>query len=127
MIHVSDRSAWACDKDRIEKAAFTLMIRARFALFASALVLSGSSAGAMAGARSDQDEAREAVERHDIRPLDEILARLRDKAPGEIIKVTLAREHGVWLYEFRLIDRNGHVRRVEVDGASGAVTDAGDD
>jgi uncharacterized membrane protein YkoI len=97
-----------------------------FAVVTSVILLSGFSAGAGEGARSDQDEAREAVERHDIRPLDEILARLRDKTPGEIIKVTLARENGLWLYEFRLIDRKGHIRRVEVDAASGAVTDAGE-
>ncbi len=127
MIHVSDTSAEGRDNYKVEKAVFNLMMRIRFVLFVSALLVSGSSAGAMAGARSDQDEAREAVERHDIRPLDEIVARLSDKAPGEIIKVKLAREHGVWLYEFRLIDRNGHVRRVEVDAASGAVTDAGED
>ncbi len=102
------------------------MKSAALALVAPILLLAVVSSAAD-GARPDHDEAREAVERHDIRPLDEILARLRDKTPGEIVKVTLAREHSVWRYEFRLIDRNGHVRRVEVDAASGAVTDAGDD
>ena len=99
---------------------------AALALVAPILLLAVVSSAAE-GARRDHDEAREAVERHDIRPLDEILARLRDKTPGEIVKVTLARERGVWLYEFRVIDRKGHVRHVEVDAASGMVMDAGED
>jgi uncharacterized membrane protein YkoI len=102
------------------------MKRMGFALVASIIPLYGLSAVAAEGARSDQDLARAAVERHDIRPLDEILARLHDQIPGEIVKVKLEREHGVWLYEFRLIDRNGRIRRIEVDAASGAVSDAGE-
>jgi uncharacterized membrane protein YkoI len=103
------------------------MKRACFAFVAAVLLLSGFSAGAAEGARSDQDQAREAVERHDIRPLGEILASLRERTPGEIVKVTLTREHDVWVYEFRLIDRNGRVRRIEVDAASGTVRDAGEE
>jgi uncharacterized membrane protein YkoI len=127
MIHVSDSSVRSRDNDRIERAVFILMKRTCFALFASAVVLSSLSAMAAEGARGDHDEAREAVERHDIRPLDEILARLRDKTPGEIVKVALKREHGGWLYEFRLVDRKGRVREIAVDAATGALKNAGED
>jgi uncharacterized membrane protein YkoI len=77
--------------------------------------------------RYDQDEARAAVESGAILPLETILARLKGRLSGEIVKVKLERERGAWVYEFRVIDPQGHWREIAVDAATGAITDAGDD
>jgi uncharacterized membrane protein YkoI len=76
---------------------------------------------------ADQDAARAAVESGAILPLDTILARLKGRLPGEIVKVKLEREHGLWVYAFRVIDAQGHWREIAVDAATGRVTDSGGD
>lgn len=103
------------------------MSRLHPALVALSVLLSAASPALADESRRDQDEAREAVERGAIRPLEEILAKLRDRYPGEIVKIKLEREHGLWVYEFRLLDPRGRLREITVDAATGAVTEAGDD
>jgi uncharacterized membrane protein YkoI len=103
------------------------MSRLHPALVALSVLLCAASPARADESRRDQDEAREAVERGAIRPLEEILAKLRDRFPGEIVKIKLEREHGVWVYEFRLLDPRGRLREITVDAATGAVTEAGDD
>lgn len=100
---------------------------AALALVAPILLLAVVSSAAGEGVRRDQDEARAAVERRDIRPLNQILAGLRENLPGEIVKVTLEHEGGAWHYEFRLVDPQGRVREVSVDAATGAIVNDGDE
>ena len=37
------------------------------------------------------------------------------------------REHGKWVYEFRVINSQGRLREISVDAARGAIEDAGGD
>ncbi|MDI9848796.1 PepSY domain-containing protein [Rhodoblastus sp. 17X3] len=99
----------------------------RPALIALAVLLAAASPARADESRSDQDEAREAVERGAIRPLEEILAKLRERFPGEIVKIKLEREHGIWVYEFRLLEPQGRLREITVDAATGAVNEPGGD
>jgi uncharacterized membrane protein YkoI len=87
------------------------------AVAAAALLM---SAAADAGAR-DHDAARQAVEAGEIRPLEEIVERLRGRIPGEVVGVKLEKEKGRWLYEFRTIDDRGRLFDVYVDGRSGTI------
>jgi uncharacterized membrane protein YkoI len=103
------------------------MSRLSHALVALSILLSTASPALADESRRDQDEAREAVERGAIRPLEEILAKLRERFPSEVVKVKLEREHGLWVYEFRLLDPRGRLREITVDAATGAVTESGED
>lgn len=76
---------------------------------------------ASGGERRDHEKAREALERGEIRPLEEILALVRDQLKGRIVGVEIERENGRWLYEFRLVDDKGRVSEAEVDGLSGKI------
>jgi uncharacterized membrane protein YkoI len=71
--------------------------------------------------RIEHDEARAALESGAIRPLEQILARVRESLPGEIVKVRLERESGRWQYEFRVIDRKGRLREIALDAATGST------
>jgi uncharacterized membrane protein YkoI len=71
--------------------------------------------------RHDHDAARRAVERGEIKPLAEILTRLRDKLPGEVIRIEVERKQGRWLYELRLADANGRLYEAYVDGATAEI------
>lgn len=72
-------------------------------------------------ATPSHDDARRAVEAGEIRPLAEILNIVRDKLPGEIVRVKLERKNDRWLYEFRVVDAKGRLFEVYVDARSGVI------
>jgi uncharacterized membrane protein YkoI len=97
---------------------FRLQTGIRAALIMMAAVASGPT---LAGDR-DHDDARRAVEAGEIRPLAEILDAVRDRLPGEIVRVKIEREKGHWVYEFRVIDGKGQLFEVYVDARDGAIS-----
>lgn len=93
-------------------------------LFLAMLCLAG--AGALQ-AGDDQDRARAALERGEIRPLDEVLAALKAARPGEVLKVELKRDDGIWQYEFKVLTPDGRRREVEIDAKTLRILDDDDD
>ena len=89
-------------------------------LCAVAALLSGSAVTPAVG-RCDQDEARQAVESGRIRPLAEILRKVRGRLPGEVVHTRLENKGDVWLYEFRVINGSGQLFDVHVDGQNGDI------
>jgi uncharacterized membrane protein YkoI len=68
----------------------------------------------------DQNEARRAVERGELRPLAEILASVREEFGGKVLDVELEREDsGAFVYEIELLADDGRVLELEYDGRSG--------
>ncbi len=92
----------------------------RIRLFAFLAVILAAGSGGTAVAR-DQDEARQAVEAGEIRPLADIVNIVRGKLPGEVVGVKLEREAGAWTYEFRVVDGKGRLFEIHVDARSGEV------
>ena len=75
--------------------------------------------------RYDQDEARAAVESGAILPL-ETNPRPAQRTPARRDRQSEAGTRARrWVYEFRVIDPQGHWREIAVDAATGAITDAG--
>lgn len=66
-----------------------------------------------------------------MRPLAEILARVADAVPGEVIGVEFERQHrreqSIWIYEFKILATDGRRREVEVDAATGRILNVEDD
>lgn len=77
--------------------------------------------GGAADEKIGQDEVRAAVRRGEMRSLSEIEDLLREKLPGEAIKVEIEREHGRWIYEFKVLDRGGQRFDVYVDARTGEI------
>ncbi len=71
--------------------------------------------------RHDHDRARRALERGEVLPLDRILAVVRARVPGEVVRVELEREDGVWIYEVRVLDAAGRRIEVHVDAARAVI------
>jgi hypothetical protein len=71
--------------------------------------------------RHDHDAVRAAVEGGEIKPLAQLLDQIKGKLPGEITGVEVERKHGAWLYEFRIIDKQGRLFDVYVDAQSGEI------
>jgi uncharacterized iron-regulated membrane protein len=88
------------------------------ALSATLLTLPVSS---MARSEPDQDRARAALQAGEILPLNTILTRLAQTQPGQVLEVELERKDGRWLYEIKLLQPGGGLRKLELDARSGEV------
>jgi uncharacterized membrane protein YkoI len=87
-----------------------------------AIVLGAAlSSGAATADSDDHDAARSAVQRGEIRPLEEILASVRSRLPGEVAGVEIERKGGRWLYEFRVVGSRGRLFEVYVDARTGQI------
>jgi len=69
----------------------------------------------------DQDAARQAVERGEIRPLANILEAVRGQLPGDVVGVEIESKNGRWMYEFRVLDADGRLFDVYIDARSGEI------
>ncbi len=87
---------------------------------AVAVFLLGAGSGP-ASADSDHDAARRAVERGEIRPLNEILTALRERVPGQVVDVELESEDGIWVYEIKVLDPGGRRTKIYVDARTGEI------
>lgn len=72
------------------------------------------------------DRARGAIRRGEIRPLRDVIARVRQRSNAEILDVDLHQNGGAWVYGLRVLTPNGRVRDVFVDGRSLEVLDLKD-
>jgi len=96
----------------------------KFRSFVSAAIAAAFLLGppvGLADSDSDHDRARAALERGEVRPLAEVLAAVATQVPGEVIEVELEREHGHWVYELKVIARDGRVLEVLVDAATATI------
>ncbi len=71
--------------------------------------------------KKEQDCALQALKRGEIRPLTDVLAVAREKLPGEVIKVELDRDDGVWVYEIKVLTSSGKRREIEINAQTLAV------
>ena len=83
--------------------------------------------GLPARASEDADRARRALEKGEIRPLDEVLRAAREAAPGDVVSVDLKHDEGHWLYKLRILGADGKRRTVKVDAGSLKILDEDDD
>jgi len=102
--------------------------------FVAALLLGASLLGAPHAARADDDcggeeyeheydheRARRAMECGEVLPLADVLAAVRPHISGKIIETEFTREDGVWVYEMKLIDRQGRFVEIHVDARTGRI------
>lgn len=78
-------------------------------------------------ADSDQERARAALERGEIRPLDQVLAAVRTAVPGDVVSVELKRKKERWYYKLKVLAANGKRREVKIDAKTLVVFDQDDD
>ena len=98
------------------------MRRCLFAMMALLLAQACPAPRAFADDRKhDQDAARQAVERGEIKPLADIVNAIRGALPGEIIGVEIEQRGGRWFYEFRVAGSRGRLFEVYVDAQTGMV------
>lgn len=84
------------------------------------LVLLGAGTG-YAGDRSDHERARQAVAAGEVLPLRTILERIEREYPGQIMEVELDREKGEWLYEVKVLRKNGALVKLKINARDGTL------
>jgi len=90
----------------------------------AALAISAAQADTSRSHGDDDDDhnaAREALERGEVLPLGDILDRVEGRLPGRILKVEFEREHGAWVYEFKVLRSDGRRIEVYVDAATATI------
>ena len=70
---------------------------------------------------SDHDRARAAARAGQILPLPKVLASIRPNYPGEVLDVDLEQSGERWLYEIKLLQDGGQLRKLIVDASTGTV------
>lgn len=92
-----------------------------WAMWCGMLLLLACAGPADAATFEDADNARAALARGEILPLADILSRVEAQFDSRMIEVEFDAEDGRYFYEFELISRDGVIRDVTVDGATGEV------
>lgn len=69
------------------------------------------------------DKARRAVARGEALPVSEVIKLLHARVPGEIVATEYEFEFGRWVYEFKLVDPQGSLRKVHLDAATGELVE----
>ena len=69
----------------------------------------------------DHELARQALQRKEILPLDQVLSAIRGRVPGEIVEIELERDRDRWIYEVEIIDETGRMRDVLVDAKNAEI------
>lgn len=70
---------------------------------------------------SDHDLARQALEQGRVLPLRTVLDKVERDYQGQVLKIEFEHEDGRFIYEIRLLQRDGHLAKLDVDAASGEV------
>jgi len=85
------------------------------------LLMIGLLAATVGHADDDHARAREALERGEVLPLTDILARVREEYPGHVLETEFDAEDGGYRYELELLDENGYVLEIELDAATAEI------
>lgn len=78
----------------------------------------------VAMADSDQDRARRAVEQGLVLPFKDILAKVQQAYPGQILKAELDDDDGIFVYELKILSGDGRVVEVVYDARTGELLKA---
>lgn len=104
---------------------FEIAIR-RHVLLTTALLLFATG-GTVLGDDIDHEEVRRLTQAGVILPLAEIVAAVGRRVPGDVLEVELEREDGAYVYELKILRKNGRVQEVEADAATGKILAIEDD
>ncbi|POZ61421.1 PepSY domain-containing protein [Chromobacterium alticapitis] len=85
------------------------------------LLLGGMLATSNCFADSDQDVAREAVRAGEILPLNEIMKVVQRDFPGKLLEVELERKGPLWVYDIKLLQNDGVVRKMRYNAKTAVL------
>ncbi len=69
----------------------------------------------------DHVRAHSAVQAGEVMPLEQVLAHLGKDHPGQVLKIELEREDGLWTYEVKLLRTDGQLVKLLLDARTAEV------
>ena len=71
--------------------------------------------------KADQYRALQAVQSGEILPLRTVLERLEKELPGQVLEVELERQQAQWVYEVKLLQRDGRRVKLLLDARDASI------
>jgi len=95
-----------------------------FGLWLSIMMMSGLSQADSGKTKWEDadlsyDQARRALSRGEILPIERLLERVKAQLPGQVLELEFEREDGRWVYEMKIIDADGRLLDAYFDAKSG--------
>ena len=85
------------------------------------LALLVSLGTAQASDDDDHVRAHRAVQAGEVMPLEQVLPRIAKDHPGQVLKIELEREDGLWTYEVKLLRADGQLVKLLLDARTAEV------
>ena len=85
------------------------------------LALLVSFGTAHASGDDDHERAHRAVQAGEVMPLEQVLPRIAKDHPGQVLKIELEREDGLWTYEVKLLRADGQLVKLLLDARTAEV------
>ena len=70
---------------------------------------------------SDHDRAERAVQAGQVMPLQNVLQKLQTDYPGQVLEVELEHDDDRWIYEIKLLQAGGQLRKLKLNAQTGEV------
>lgn len=80
-----------------------------------------SLAGPTIASPRDHDRARAALQAGEVMPLAKVLEAVARNHPGDVLEVELENEDGRWIYELKLLQKDGTLLKLDVDARNAEV------
>ena len=69
----------------------------------------------------DHDRAERAVQAGQVMPLQNVLQKLQTDYPGQVLEVELEHDDDRWIYEIKLLQAGGQLRKLKLNAQTGEV------
>ncbi|GAD22333.1 PepSY domain-containing protein [Acidovorax sp. MR-S7] len=86
-----------------------------------ALALAMLGAGRPHAGERDHELARQALQQGQVLPLRQVLDKVESEYQGQVLKIEFERDDGRYIYEIRLLQRDGRMAKLKVDAVDGRV------
>ena len=96
------------------------MYRRTIVPLAIALGILGAG-GTLHADERDHELAREALEQGQVLPLRQVLDKVEREYQGQVLKMEFERDDGRYVYEIRLLQKDGRMAKLKVDAVDGRV------
>ena len=97
------------------------MYRRTAALFALALGLFSAGGALHADGHGDHELARQALQQGQVLPLRQVLDKVEREYQGQVLKIEFERDDGRYIYEIRVLQKDGRMAKLKVDAVDGRV------
>ena len=80
-----------------------------------------NAGGTLRADERDHELAREALQQGQVLPLRQVLDKVEREYQGQVLKIEFERDDGRYIYEIRVLQKDGRMAKLKVDAVDGRV------